>query len=117
MIDQAAPRLAVQDLHVMASETRSRLQATSGGLRRTHVRALVQRVEVVSKHEIRVTGSQNALLKALAVVAGQAVSELGRLNPAQRNASDMEDVYVMTAPLCSSRMHAVSRGRRPKTPA
>jgi hypothetical protein len=113
IVDQAAPRLAAHDLHVMAVEARSRLSNARGGLRRTHIRALVQRVEVISKHEIRVRGSQSVLLKALAAMAGgQAAFELGRWNPALRNASDMDDAYVMTAPLRSLRMRAASRSHR-----
>ncbi len=113
MIDQAAPRLAVQDLHVMATMARAKLAHHRRGLRLMHVRALVQRVEIVSKHEIRVMGSQNALLKALTAMDGGQAAELGSLNPAGRTTSAMDDAYVMTAPLCSLCIRAVSRGRCP----
>jgi hypothetical protein len=54
------------------------------------------------------TAGISKVLKAVAAMAGgQTFAELGRLNLALLNASDMDDAYAMTAPVRSSRMRTI----------
>ena len=96
MVDQAAPALAIEDLRVMAAAARSRLRSGTKTMQRPHVRALVQRVEVISKQKINVRGSRSALLKALVTASGGRITAMpGRLALAWRNAPDADDMYVV----------------------
>jgi hypothetical protein len=52
-------------------------RASRDGARRALVRAFLQRVEVVSKHEARVVGSRSVLFRALAVAAGAKLAKAG----------------------------------------
>lgn len=100
MVDQATPSLALDDVHRMAEDVRSRLRSGPWAMQRPHVRALLQRVEVVSKQEIRVSGSRSALLKALVTASGGRTTVLpGRLALAWRNAPDTDDAYTLTSPM------------------
>lgn len=100
IVDQATPPLAAGNLRVIAVTARSRLRNGAIAMRRPHVRALVQRIEVVSKEEMRVRGSRNALLKALITASGGRMAAVpGRLALAWRNTPDADDSYAMTLPL------------------
>ncbi|WP_211314247.1 hypothetical protein [Humitalea rosea] len=59
---QAAPAGRVQRFALAA---RRQIKSEDGTCRRDHLRALAQRVEVVSKSEIRLTGSKTELLRHL----------------------------------------------------
>lgn len=68
-------------------------------IQRPHVRALTQRVEVISKQEICVKGSRSALLEALVTASGGRIATTpGRLALAWRNAPDADDMYVVQLP-------------------
>lgn len=45
--------------------------------RREHVRAVAQRVEVISQHEIKIMGNRTDLLRTLAASAGEHSAALG----------------------------------------
>ena len=98
MVDQTVTILTAEDIRVMAGNARTRLRAGNSATRRPHVRALIQRVEVVSKQEICVRGSRSTLLKALATAAGvKLAADPARLALAWRNAPNTDDAYVLTA--------------------
>ena len=77
MVGRAEPALDVRDLRRMTSDARSKLLRAEDGARRALVRAFLQRVEVVSKHEARVVGSRSVLFRALAVAAGAKLAKAG----------------------------------------
>lgn len=100
MVDQAAPTLTVEDVRAMAATALSRLRSGTKAMQRPHVRALIQKVGVVSKQEISVQGSRSALLEALVTASGGRMAAMpGRLALAWRNAPAADDMYVVQLPL------------------
>jgi vacuolar-type H+-ATPase subunit E/Vma4 len=65
-IERVAPTITADSLHRFAAAARRKLRDRECGYRRDHLRALTQRVEVVSKTEARIIGSRTDLLRALA---------------------------------------------------
>lgn len=65
-VDRLAPTITPDALNRFASAARRKLRDRTSGYRRDHLRALTQRVEVISKTEARIIGSRTELLRALA---------------------------------------------------
>lgn len=65
-VERVAPTITADSLHRFATAARRKLRDRECGYRRDHLRALTQRVEVVSKTEARIIGSRTDLLRALA---------------------------------------------------
>ena len=65
-VERLAPTITAETLNRFASAARRKLRDRECGYRRDHLRALTQRVEVVSKTEARIIGSRTDLLRALA---------------------------------------------------
>ena len=65
-VERLAPTITADSLHRFAMAARRKLRDRECGYRRDHLRALTQRVEVVSKTEARIIGSRTELLRALA---------------------------------------------------
>jgi site-specific DNA recombinase len=63
-IERLGPTITPQTLKTFARHARKRMRTESGGYRRDHLRALVQRVEVDRK-EVRIMGSKSVLLRTL----------------------------------------------------
>jgi site-specific DNA recombinase len=69
-IERVAPKITAASLHRFATAARRKLRDRECGYRREHLRALTQRVEVISKTEARIIGSRTALMRALAFSDG-----------------------------------------------
>jgi site-specific DNA recombinase len=67
-LDRAEPSITPQALNTFASQARRRMRTESGGYRRDHLRALIQRIEVDAK-EVRIMGSKSVLLRTLVAAA------------------------------------------------
>ncbi len=65
-VGRLAPRITPDALSRFATAARRKLRDRTSGYRRDHLRALTQRVEVISKTEARIIGSRTDLLRALA---------------------------------------------------
>lgn len=65
-VDRLAPTITPDALNRFANAARRKLRDRTSGYRRDHLRALTQRVEVISKTEARIIGSRTELLRALA---------------------------------------------------
>jgi len=61
----------------VAEATKERLRDEDGKYRREHVRAVAQRVEVISPNEMRIMGNRTDLLRTLAASAGEQSAVLG----------------------------------------
>lgn len=74
----------------MALGTREGLRAPDGSCRRTHVRAVTQRVEVLSTEEIKIMGRRTELLRTLAASGGDqsAILEVRNFKPKWRARND-----------------------------
>ncbi len=68
-VDRLGPEITSESLRRFALAARRKLKNEDGTYRRDHLRALAQRVEVVSKSEIRLMGSKTELLRSLAAAA------------------------------------------------
>ncbi len=64
-VERVAPTITADTLHRFAAAARRKLRDRECGYRRDHLRALTQRVEVISKTEARIIGSRTELLRAL----------------------------------------------------
>jgi len=69
-VDRLVPTITPDALPRFASAARRKLRDRTSGYRRDHLRALTQRVEVISKTEARIIGSRTELLRALASSGG-----------------------------------------------
>ena len=69
-VDRLAPTITAESLSRFATAARRKLRDRTSGYRRDHLRALTQRVEVISKTEARIIGSRTELLRALASSGG-----------------------------------------------
>lgn len=77
MVDRTGPTVTAQDLHRMAVDTGAKLRSAESGARRAMVRSLLQRVEVADKHQARVLGSRETLLKTLGTASGTKLARAG----------------------------------------
>jgi site-specific DNA recombinase len=68
-VDRLGPEITPESLKRFALAARRKIKNEDGTYRRDHLRALAQRVEVVSKSEIRLMGSKTELLRTLAAAA------------------------------------------------
>ena len=67
-IDDSMPELTPKKVQAFGRAARKRLRNKDGSYRRDHIRAVTQRIEIISKEEARIIGSKTALLKTLAAV-------------------------------------------------
>ncbi len=68
-IESAGQSITPEQIGKFATVARRRMRGKDGGFRRDHLRALAQRVEVADR-EVRIVGSKNELLRALATSNG-----------------------------------------------
>lgn len=78
-VDRLAPTITADSLSRFATAARRKLRDRTSGYRRDHLRALTQRVEVISKTEARIIGSRTHLLQALASSDGGNYAAVGRV--------------------------------------
>lgn len=76
-ITQTAPEITVDKIKEFAAATRQKLRNEDGTYARNHVRAVAQRVEVVSKTEVRIRGNRSELVRVLAAASGVEKAALG----------------------------------------
>jgi hypothetical protein len=76
-IDKLEPMIIPEAIERMAQATREGLRAPDGPYRRAHVRAVAQRVEVLSTAEIKIMGGRTELLRTLAASRGDQSAILG----------------------------------------
>lgn len=76
-VDRLAPTITPDALARFATAARRKLRDRTSGYRRDHLRALTQRVEVISKTEARIIGSRTELLRALASSDGGSYAASG----------------------------------------
>ena len=74
-LERSGPVLTEEGLKRFALAARRKLRNEDGTYRRDHLRALVQRVEVVNKSEARITGTKSELFQVL--VAAKSVESAG----------------------------------------
>ena len=76
-ITQTAPEITVDKIREFTAATRQKLRNDDGSYARNHVRAVAQRVEVVSKTEVRIRGNRSELVRVLAAASGVETAALG----------------------------------------
>lgn len=69
-LERVGPAITPESLRRFALSARRKLRNEDGTYRRDHLRAVAQRVEVVSPSEIRILGTKTELLRTLVVAAG-----------------------------------------------
>ena len=68
-VERTGPKVTVESLKHFSEVARAKLRTETGEYHRDHLRALAQRVEVVSKSEIRLMGNKSDLLRTLAAAS------------------------------------------------
>lgn len=76
-VERSAPAFTAKDLGALTSNARRKLHNGDGTYAREHLRTLAQRIEVVSKQEIRVLGARDELLRRLAAIGGVKAAQIG----------------------------------------
>jgi len=76
-VKRLAPTIIPDGLARFAPAARCKLRDRTSGYRRDLLRALTQRVEVISKTEARIIGSRTELLRALASSDGGSYTAAG----------------------------------------
>jgi len=76
-INQIAPEVTTEKIREFALAARDKLRNGDGTYSRNHVRAVAQRVEVVSKTEVRICGNRSELVCVLAASSGVEAAVLG----------------------------------------
>jgi site-specific DNA recombinase len=90
-VDRLAPTITPDALARFATAAQRKLRDRTSGYRRDHLRALTQRVDVISKTEARIIGSRTELLRALASGDGGSYAAAGGVlgfKPKWRTRSD-----------------------------
>src|SRR3546814_3879010 len=64
-IEKIGPAITPESLRAFAMAARRKLRQGDGSFARDHIRAVAQRVEVVSKTEVRIRGLRSELLRTL----------------------------------------------------
>lgn len=76
-IEKIGPVITAESLRAFAVTAKKRLRNDDGTFARAHVRAVAQRVEVVSKTEVRIRGLRSELLRTLTAASGVEAAVLG----------------------------------------
>ena len=89
-ISKIGPAITPETLRHFATAMRRRLRNDDGSFARDQVRAVAQRVEVVSKGEVRIRGLRSELLRTLTAASGVEAAVLGvrSFEPKWRTRSD-----------------------------
>ena len=89
-IEKLGPIITAEGIERFAEAARQRMRDTDGSYRRAHIRAVAQRVEVISTKEIKIMGSRTELLRTLAAAGGVQTATFGvrSLKPKWRARSD-----------------------------
>ena len=76
-IEKIGPAITPESLRAFAMAARKKLRQGDGSFARDHIRAVAQRVEVVSKTEVRIRGLRSELLRTLTAASGVEAAVLG----------------------------------------
>ena len=76
-IERINPEITAESLHTFARVAKSKLRHGDGSYARNYVRAVAQRVEVVSKTDVRIRGTRTELLRTLTAASGVEAAVLG----------------------------------------
>ncbi|GAA0737158.1 recombinase family protein [Sphingomonas trueperi] len=76
-IEKIGPAITVESLRAFAMAARRKLRRDDGSFARDYLRAIAQRVEVVSKSEVRILGKRSELLRTLTAASGVEAAVLG----------------------------------------
>jgi site-specific DNA recombinase len=76
-IEKIGPTITPESLRAFAKAARKKLRNNDGSFARDHIRAVAQRVEVVSKTEVRIRGQRSELLRTLTAASGVEAAVLG----------------------------------------
>ncbi len=76
-VEKIGPAITAESLRAFALAARRKLRNDDGSFARDHVRAVAQRVEVVSKTEVRIRGLRSELLRTLTAASGVEAAVLG----------------------------------------
>ena len=89
-IEKLGPMITPETIERMADATRESLRDADGKYRRAQVRAVAQRVEVLSTEEIKIMGGRTELLRTMAASAGDqsALVEVRSFRPKWRTRHD-----------------------------
>ena len=94
-IEKIGPAITPESLRAFAMVARKKLRRGDGSFARDHIRAVAQRVEVVSKTEVRIRGLRSELLRTLTAASGVEAAVLGvrAFDPKWRASADTSDNY------------------------
>ena len=76
-IERIGPAITAESLRAFALAARRKLRKGDGTFARDHLRAVAQRIEVVSKSEDRILGTRSELLRTLTAASGVEAAVLG----------------------------------------
>ncbi|BAV63286.1 recombinase family protein [Sphingobium cloacae] len=76
-IEKIGPAITAESLRRFALAAKRKLRNDDGSFARDHLRAVAQRVEVVSKTEVRILGTRTELLRTLTAASGVEAAVLG----------------------------------------
>ena len=76
-IERIGPAITAESLRAFAMAARRKLRRGDGTFARDHLRSVAQRVEVVSKTEVRILGKRTELLRTLTAASGVEAAVLG----------------------------------------
>lgn len=76
-IERIGPEITPQTLGTFARAVRRKLRHEDGTYARNQIRAVAQRVEVISKNDVRIRGNRTELLRTLTAASGVEAAVLG----------------------------------------
>jgi hypothetical protein len=76
-IEKIGPAITSETLRALATATRKKLGNGDGSFARDHVRAVAQRIEVVSRNEVRIRGLRSERLRTPTAASGVEAAVLG----------------------------------------
>jgi hypothetical protein len=94
-IEKIGPAITPETLRAFAAGMRKKLHNEDGTFARDQVRAVAQRVEVISRNEVRIRGLRSELLRTLTAASGVEAAVLGvrAFEPKWRATLDRHDEY------------------------
>lgn len=76
-IERISPEITAESLRAFAVTARRKLRHDDGSYARNYIRAVAQRVDVISKTDVRIRGTRTELLRTLTAASGVEAAVLG----------------------------------------
>lgn len=76
-IERISPEITPESLRAFAVTARRKLRHDDGSYARNYIRAVAQRVDVISKTDVRIRGTRTELLRTLTAASGVEAAVLG----------------------------------------